>query len=79
MNARQARRIALAANASYILFGASTEGITLDMSDSDAQRYEKAQREMAWQMLRKAGFDEPMQADEIVAAVLGAHAGGGSR
>lgn len=75
MNARQAMRIALAANASYILFGASTEGVTQDMSEADAQRYEDAQRKLAWQMLRRAGFDEPMQADDIIAAVLGGHGG----
>ena len=70
MNKRQALRIALATNASYILFGAETEGVTNQLSDADAERYEEAQKEMAWAMLRRAGFDEPMNAPEIVAIVL---------
>lgn len=71
MNHRQAKRIALAANASYILFGAETGAITDNLSDADFERYQKAQNEMAWDMLRRAGFDEPMNATEIIAAVLG--------
>lgn len=70
MNKRQARRIALAANASYILFGAETAGVTDHLSEKDAKRYNAAQQEMAWAMLRRAGFDEPMNAPEIMAIVL---------
>lgn len=70
MNKRQARRLALATNASYLLFGASADGITDDLCEADLQRYQAAQDEMAWAMLRRAGFNEPMQADAILAAVL---------
>lgn len=70
MNKRQARRIALAANGSYILFGAETDGVTSHFSDKDAERYSAAQQEMAWAMLRRAGFDKPMNAPEIMAVVL---------
>lgn len=70
MNKRQAMRIALAANASYILFGADTEAVTNSLSEEDRRRYEAAQTEMAWGMLRRAGFDQPMNADKIMAAVL---------
>lgn len=71
MNKRQARRIALAAEASYLLFGAETGAITDNLSDADAKRFREVQIEMAWDMLRRAGFEEPMNADEILAAVLG--------
>lgn len=70
MNHRQAKRIALAVNASYILFGAETAAVTDYLPDVDADRYRLAQAEMAQEMLRRAGFTEPMQAGEIVAAVL---------
>lgn len=71
MNKSQARRIALATEASYILLGASTDGITDFLSAADAQRFCDAQSEIAWQMLRRAGFDVPMNAHEILAKVLG--------
>lgn len=70
MNKRQARRIALATNASYLLFGASTDGVTDRLTDADSQKYHDAQNELAWDMLRRAGFSQPMHAHEIVAAVL---------
>lgn len=70
MNKRQAMRIALAANASYILFGASTDAVTDGLSEADRKRFEVAQAEMAWGMPRSAGFDEPMNAEAIMAAVL---------
>jgi hypothetical protein len=71
MNKRQARRIALATEASYLLFGAETAAITDNLSDVDAKRFRDAQVEIAWAMLRQAGFEEPMNAHEILAAVLG--------
>lgn len=71
MNKQQAQRIALAANASYLLFGASTDAVTDLLSPVDVRRYEAAQKEIAMSMLRRAGFEHPMHADEIVAAVLG--------
>lgn len=71
MNKKQARRIALATNASYLLFGASTDAVTDLLSEDDGRRYEDAQKEMALAMLRRAGFEYPMQANEIIAAVLG--------
>jgi len=71
MNKQQARRIALAVEASYILLGAETACITDKLSEADAMRFKQAQQEIAWRMLRKAGFDGPMNADDIVAAVLG--------
>lgn len=71
MNKRQARRVALAVEASYLLFGAETAAITEKLNDADAKRVREAQEEMAWSMLRKAGFERPMQAEEIIAAVIG--------
>jgi hypothetical protein len=71
MNKRQAQRIALAVNASYLLFGASTDAITDHLSDADVRRYEDAQKELARAMLCRAGFEEPLHADRILAAVLG--------
>lgn len=70
MNMTQARRIALATEASYILFGASTDAITDLLCDADAERFRKAQTELANQMLRRAGFNAPMNADQIVEVVL---------
>lgn len=71
MNRKQAQRIALAVNASYLLFGAKTDAVTDHLSPADVRRYENAQKEMALAMLRRAGFEHPMHADEILAAVLG--------
>jgi hypothetical protein len=71
VNKRQAKRIAIAVNASYILFGADTDSVTELLSEKDIVRFQEAQTEMAWNMLRSAGFDHPMQAHEIMAAVLG--------
>jgi hypothetical protein len=71
MNQRQAMRIALAVNASYLLFGATTVCVTDSLSDADAERFSQAQKKMAQNMLRRAGFDEPMLEDEIIAKVLG--------
>jgi len=71
VNRRQAQRIALAINASYLLFGATTDAVTDHLSEQDARRYEDAQKEMALAMLRRAGFDTPMHANAILAAVLG--------
>lgn len=71
MNKQQAKRIALATEASYILHGAETHAVTDLLSDKDGERFRVAQKELAWDMLRKAGFDEPMQPDEIITAVLG--------
>lgn len=73
MNKRQARRIALATEASYILFGAETVSILRKLNQADATRVHEAQVEMAWGMLRQAGFDRPMDADEILMEVLGEH------
>ena len=70
MNQRQAMRIALAVEASYILLGAETSCVTDNLSDADGERFKRAQKEMAWSMLKRAGFEEPMNADEIVSAVL---------
>lgn len=71
MNKRQAKRIALAVEASYILNGAETDAVTDHLSDADINVFHEAQQEMAWEMLRRAGFDRPMHAHEIMAAVLG--------
>lgn len=71
MNKRQARRIALATEASYILFGAETHAITDRLSDADMRRFCEAQEQMAWEMLRKAGFSRPMLAEDILIEVLG--------
>lgn len=71
MNKRQARRIALAVNASYILFGADTVAVSDKLSDADWLRYCDAQNQMALEMLRKAGFESPMNAEEILERVLG--------
>jgi hypothetical protein len=71
VNKSQAKRIALAVNASYILFGAETDAVTSVLSAKDIHRFQEAQNEMAWDMLRSAGFDKPMQADEILSSVLG--------
>lgn len=46
MNKRQARRIALAVEASYILFGAETDCIVDKLSDADAERFKIAQKEL---------------------------------
>lgn len=70
MNKRQAKRIALATNASYILFGAPTNAITDHLSAADTVRFEDAQQELAYAMLRQAGFSEPMQPHDILVAVL---------
>lgn len=78
MNKRQAMRIALATEASYILFGASTDAVTELLSHTDVLKVTQAQKEMALRMLRRAGFDAPMQGDAIVAAVLGPVSAGGS-
>lgn len=71
MNKRQATRMALAVEASYILLGASTDGITQHLSEIDAQRFVDAQHALAWAMLKRAGFEHPMNASEILARVLG--------
>ncbi len=47
MNKQQARRIALAVEASYILLGAETACITDKLSEADAMRFKEAQQEMA--------------------------------
>ncbi|WP_425953046.1 hypothetical protein [Ralstonia pseudosolanacearum] len=70
MNQRQAMRIALGVNASYILFGAATAVVTDGMSEEDAARYESAQKKMAEDMLKRAGLDHAMSAEEIISAVL---------
>lgn len=70
MTKRQAYRIALATNASYILLGAETECIAALLSDKDNEKFLVAQREMAWRMLKQAGFDRPMNAEEVVCCVL---------
>lgn len=70
MNKQQAMCIALATEASYILTGAQTDAICEQLSDDDADRVRQAQKEMAEGMLKRAGFNSPMLADEILTAVL---------
>lgn len=71
MNKRQAMRIALAVEASYILFGAETGGLERMLSDKEYDKFKAAQEELAYSMLKRAGFDEPMNYDEIVQIVMG--------
>lgn len=71
MNKRQAKRIVMATEASYILFGASTDSVTDLLNEKDHTRFCEAQHDLAYELLRRAGFDEPMHAHEIVAAVIG--------
>jgi hypothetical protein len=40
------------------------------LSDADALRFREAQLKMAWDMLRRAGFDEPGCPEEIIKKVL---------
>lgn len=72
MTKRQLKRIALATEAHYILTGAGTDCVTDRLSEKDADRFQRAQYEVAYGWLRQAGFAvEPKSLDEIFEAVLG--------
>ena len=70
LSKKQMKRIVLAVNASYLLAGAETDCVTSTLSDSEIRKYERVQAEVAYQMLRRAGFAHPMSAEEILAKVL---------
>lgn len=71
MNARQAKRISLAINGSYLLFSDHIGGeLSSSLTFADVARLQKAQGELGAELLRRAGFEEPMQPDEIVRVVL---------
>ena len=71
MTKQQARRIALAIEASYILFGAETGCIYELLSEKEYEKFKVAQEELAYSMLKKAGFTEALNADDIVRIVMG--------
>lgn len=71
MNKAQARRIALAIEGSYILHGASADGMTDFLSQADIERVSAAQRELGLELLRRAGFDHPCHYNEIYMKVIG--------
>lgn len=56
----------------YILCGAATECMEELLSGKDLERFFKAQKEVACDLMRRAGIPEaPMDADEVVSLVLG--------
>lgn len=70
MNKRQAWRIALAVEASYILHGASSDGLEGLISEADEVKVQAAQQRLGEELLRRAGLERPMHYEEIVATIL---------
>lgn len=69
MTSKQLKRLALAINGSYIVYGAETDGLAHILSEKELQKFSEAQLALGYAMLKKAGFDKPMSYDEIIEAV----------
>lgn len=71
MNQRQAKRIALAVEGSFILFGATSDTVTDWMTPEELAKFHAAHDALGRELLRRAGFDRPMHGDEILRVVMG--------
>lgn len=72
MNKKQARRIALAYEGSFLVGSGmdSSEGLTKNLSQADHDRISEEQQKLGYQLLKRAGFTSPMEEQEIIDAVL---------
>lgn len=72
MNQRQAKRIALATAGAEILLGNTIACIDDNLTVADAERFEKARKELAYSWLKRAGFPGHCPSStEILKTVLG--------
>ena len=69
MNKKQALRAALIAEASAILAGNPMDCISENLSTPDMELFENARRDIAKGMLRRAGVETVMSADEILSDI----------
>jgi hypothetical protein len=66
MNKRQAMRLALALEGTYIIQSDTGDAVTNYLSEKDIVRFQEAQREIGRQLLRRAGFDRPLSVGEFI-------------
>jgi hypothetical protein len=69
VTSKQLKRLALAINGSYIVYGAEAEGLGHLLSEKDLQKFYAAQLDLGYAMLKKAGFDRAMSYEEIIEAI----------